>query len=79
MLAHELGHHVYRHMVKGIVVQGVVAFFGFWCLKLTIRWAAFDWKRYDQIDFANLPLMILVDDGHLGSAAAGAQRLLTLQ
>ncbi len=60
MLAHELGHHVYRHMVKGIAVQGLVTFFGFWCLKLAIRWAAFDWKRYNQIDFANLPLMILV-------------------
>jgi len=60
VLAHELGHHVYRHMLKGIAVQGVVTFFGFWCLKLAVRWAAFDWKRYAQIDFANLPLMILV-------------------
>ena len=60
VLAHELGHHVYRHMLKGIVVQGVITFFGFWCLKLAIRWAALDWKRYEQIDFANLPLMILV-------------------
>jgi STE24 endopeptidase len=61
VLAHELGHHVHRHMLKGIVVQSVITFFGFWCLKLAIRWAAFDWSRhYDQIDFANLPLMILV-------------------
>jgi STE24 endopeptidase len=60
VLAHELGHHVYRHMLKSIAVQGVVTFFGFWCLKLAVRWAAFDWKRYAQIDFANLPLMILV-------------------
>jgi STE24 endopeptidase len=61
VLAHELGHHVYRHMLKGIVVQGVITFFGFWCLKLAIRWAELDWNRhYDQIDFANLPLMILV-------------------
>ncbi len=60
VLAHELGHQVYRHMLKSIAVQGVVTFLGFWCLKLAVRWAAFDWKRYDQIDFANLPLMILV-------------------
>jgi STE24 endopeptidase len=60
VLAHELGHHVHRHMLKGIAVQGAVALFGFWCLELAIHWAAFDWKRYDQIDFANLPLMILV-------------------
>ena len=60
VLAHELGHQVHRHMLKSIAVQGVITFFGFWCLKLAVRWAAFDWKRYDQIDFANLPLMILV-------------------
>jgi STE24 endopeptidase len=61
VLAHELGHHVYRHMPIGIAVQGVVTFFGFWCLKLAVRWAALDWNRhYDQIDFANLPLIILV-------------------
>ena len=60
VLAHELGHHVYRHMLKGIAVQSVITFFGFWCLKLSIRWAEFGWQRYDQIDFANLPLMILV-------------------
>jgi STE24 endopeptidase len=60
VLAHELGHQVYRHMLKSIAVQGVITFIGFWCLKLAVRWAAFDWKRYDQIDFANLPLMILV-------------------
>jgi len=61
VLAHELGHHVYRHMLKGIAVQGVITFFGFWCLKLAIRWASLDWNRhYAQIDFANLPLMILV-------------------
>ena len=60
VLAHELGHHVYRHMWKAIAVQSAVMFFGFWCLKLAVRWAALDWKRYDQIDFANLPLMILV-------------------
>jgi STE24 endopeptidase len=61
VLAHELGHHVYRHMTIGIAVQGVVTFVGFWCLKLAVRWAALDWDRhYDQIDFANLPLIILV-------------------
>jgi STE24 endopeptidase len=63
VLAHELGHHVYRHMLKGIAVQGAITFFGFWCLKLAVRWAEFDWKRYEQIDFANLPLMILVATG----------------
>jgi STE24 endopeptidase len=60
VLAHELGHHVHRHMIKGIFFQAAVTFFGFWCVKLAVRWAEFDWKRYEQIDFANLPLMVLV-------------------
>ena len=64
VLAHELGHHVHRHMWKAIAVQGMVTFFGFWCLKLAVRWAALGWERhYQQIDFANLPLMILVTTG----------------
>jgi STE24 endopeptidase len=61
VLAHELGHHVMRHMLKTIAVQAVVTFFGFWCLKLAVRWAALDWEHpLAQIDFANLPLMVLV-------------------
>lgn len=68
VLAHELGHHVYRHMLKSIVAQGVLTFLGFWCVKLAVRWAEFDWEHpISQIDFANLPLMILV-----GTAASVA-------
>jgi STE24 endopeptidase len=59
VLAHELGHHALHHMPKAVAVQGAIAFFGFWCLKLVVRWAALDWQRYAQIDFANLPLMVL--------------------
>jgi STE24 endopeptidase len=61
VLAHELGHHVRRHMWKGIAVQACVTFIGFWCVKLAVRWAAMDWQHsFKQIDFANLPLIILV-------------------
>jgi STE24 endopeptidase len=59
VLAHELGHHVHHHMWKAVVVQGAIAFFGFWCLKLVVRWAALDWQRYAQSEFANLPLIVL--------------------
>jgi len=59
VLAHELGHHALHHMPKAVVVQGVIAFIGFWSLKMVIRWAALDWQRYAQVDFANLPLMAL--------------------
>ena len=60
VLAHELGHHVHRHIFKGMAVQCVVTFFGFWCVKTAVRWSAANWRHYGQIDFANLPLMILV-------------------
>ena len=64
VLAHELGHHVCHHMLKGIAVQSVITFLGFWCLKLAVRWAAIDWVHpLDQIDFANLPLIALVATG----------------
>jgi STE24 endopeptidase len=59
VLAHELGHQVHHHMRKAVAVQAAIAFLGFWCLKLVIRWAALDWKQYQQVDFANLPLMVL--------------------
>ena len=61
ILAHEVGHHSSHHLLKAICFQGAVAFFGFWSVKLAIRWAEFDWQHpLAQIDFANLPLMILV-------------------
>src|SRR5271165_2385580 len=64
VLAHELGHHVRRHIVKGILMQVGITFFGFWLTDLVLRFAlargwfpALDPRLYD---FANLPLIILV-------------------
>jgi STE24 endopeptidase len=64
VLAHELGHHVRRHIVKGILMQVGITFFGFWLTNEVLRFAlAHDWfpvldpRLYD---FANLPLIILV-------------------
>ena len=64
VLAHELGHHVRRHIVKGILMQVGITFFGFWLTNQVLRYAlARDWfpvldpRLYD---FANLPLIILV-------------------
>ena len=64
VLAHELGHHVRRHIVKGILMQMGVTFFGFWLTNEVLRYAiARDWFPVleDRLyDFANLPLIILV-------------------
>jgi STE24 endopeptidase len=65
ILAHELGHHVHRHILKGIFLQVVITFFGFWLTNQVLRYAierkswfpALDPRLYD---FANLPLIILV-------------------
>jgi STE24 endopeptidase len=64
VLAHELGHHVRRHILKGILTQVGITFFGFWLTDQVLRYAlthdwfpALDPRLYD---FANLPLIILV-------------------
>jgi len=64
VLAHELGHHVRRHIVTGILMQVGITFLGFWLTDLVLRFAlargwfpALDPRLYD---FANLPLIILV-------------------
>lgn len=64
VLAHELGHHVHRHIALSIAVQAIISFVGFWAIKIVIRWAEMDPHRwltnYKQYDFANLPLVVLV-------------------
>jgi STE24 endopeptidase len=61
VLAHELGHHVHKHILKGIGVQVVITFFGFWATNAVLRWAV-EQKGWFQgmHDFANLPLLALV-------------------
>jgi len=64
VLAHELGHHVHKHILKGILTQVGITFFGFWLINAVLRFVlAKDWfpvldpRLYD---FANLPLIVLV-------------------
>jgi STE24 endopeptidase len=60
VLAHELGHHVHRHILKSIFVQAAITFFGFWAANWTLHYAV-DQHIFDQLsDFANLPLLVLV-------------------
>ena len=64
ILAHELGHHVHRHILKGIFTQVGITFFGFWLINIVLRFViAKDWfPALDPrlYDFANLPLIVLV-------------------
>ncbi len=59
VLAHELGHHVHRHILKSILVQAGIALFGFWVANFVLHYAV-DHHMFEQLsDFANLPLLAL--------------------
>jgi len=64
VLAHELGHHVRRHILKSILMQVGVTFFGFWLVNQVLRFviarAWFPVLTPRLYDFANLPLIVLV-------------------
>jgi STE24 endopeptidase len=60
VLAHELGHHVHKHILKSIGVQAVVTFVGFWAANWTLHYAINRWHIFESLsDFANLPLLVL--------------------
>ena len=55
---------MHKHIVKSIVMQAGVSFFGFWLLKLVVRYSYQTAGWFDsQYDFANLPLVVLVATG----------------
>jgi STE24 endopeptidase len=61
VLAHELGHHVHRHIFKSIVVQGAITFVGFWAANWVLHYAVDRMNLFETLsDFANLPLLALV-------------------
>jgi STE24 endopeptidase len=60
VLAHELGHHVHKHILKSIGVQAIVTLVGFWAANWTLHYAINRWHIFDTLsDFANLPLFVL--------------------
>jgi STE24 endopeptidase len=61
VLAHELGHHVHRHILKSIAVQAGITLFGFWVANVVLHLAIDRWHMFETMsDFANLPLLVLV-------------------
>jgi STE24 endopeptidase len=61
VLAHELGHHVHRHILKGIFVQALVTLAGFWAANYVLHLCIEQWGMFDSLsDFSNLPLLVLV-------------------
>ena len=61
VLAHELGHHVHRHIFKSILVQAGMTFVGFWAANLVLHYAVDRMHMFETLsDFASLPLLMLV-------------------
>ena len=61
VLAHELGHHVHRHIAKSIAVQAATTLLGFWAANWVLHYAVDRLHMFDSLaDFANLPLLVLV-------------------
>src|SRR6202051_5038852 len=61
VLAHELGHHVHRHILKSIFVQAGTTLLGFWVANWVLHYAAdrHMFNLEELSDFANLPLLAL--------------------
>jgi|SRR5215813_1860618 len=61
VLAHELGHHVHKHILKSIAVQAGITLFGFWAANAVLHYAMERGHLFETLsDFANLPLLVLV-------------------
>ncbi len=61
VLAHELGHHVHRHIPKSIAVQAGITLLGFWAANWVLHYAVERTHMFETVsDFANLPLLVLV-------------------
>jgi len=59
VLAHELGHHVHRHILKSILVQAGITLLGFWAANWVLHYAV-DHHMFEELsDFANLPLLAI--------------------
>jgi STE24 endopeptidase len=59
VLAHELGHHFHRHILKSVVVQAAITLLGFWVANVVLHYAV-DHHLFEELsDFANLPLLAL--------------------
>src|ERR1700692_161571 len=60
-LAHDLGHHVHRHILKSIAVQAGITLVGFWAANWVLHYAVDRTHMFVTVsDFADLPLLLLV-------------------
>lgn len=60
VLAHELGHHVHKHIPKSIVLQIGISLVGFWVVAQGLALAVDREMFLSPHDFASLPLLVLM-------------------
>ncbi|MEM7034337.1 MAG: M48 family metalloprotease, partial [Chloroflexota bacterium] len=59
VLAHELGHHVHKDIMFGIIIQSVITLVGFWIADMVMRWGIGVFGYTGLVDPAALPLFIV--------------------
>jgi STE24 endopeptidase len=59
VLAHELGHHVHRHILQIILIQSAATFVGFYLIGRIVSRLGPHFGFQGPADFANLPLLAL--------------------
>ena len=60
VLAHELGHHVHKHIFKSIVMQIGLSLIGFWIVARALDYAVERGVFLYMHDFASVPLLVLL-------------------
>jgi len=59
VLAHELGHHVHKDLISGIVVQSLLISVGFWLADQVMQWGLVAFGYTGFTDPATFPLLML--------------------
>jgi len=59
VLAHELGHHVHKDLISGIVVQSLLILVGFWLADQVMQWGIVTFGYTGLTDPATFPLLML--------------------
>jgi STE24 endopeptidase len=60
VFAHELGHHVHRHVWYGLIFQMALSLLGFWLADVALRFFAMPLRLAGMADVAGIPLLFLV-------------------
>ena len=61
VMAHELGHHVHGHILKGIAVEALITLAGFFAADQVLDYTIHRRHMFQHLaDFANMPLLVLV-------------------